>query len=110
KRMATTATSDFLLAGLIVCTRCGKRYVGNAAHGKTRRYRYYTCFSRLRYGTRARAGDRLRAAHLAGAALWGAAAPPPAPPPCAPAPSAAPASAPATSPSSTAPNSPPHSP
>lgn len=28
-------------------------YVGTAAHGRTASYRYYTCWSRVRYGTNA---------------------------------------------------------
>jgi len=30
---------------------CGNKYVGTSATGKLRRYRYYTCFARTRYGT-----------------------------------------------------------
>ncbi|MHB8578003.1 MAG: recombinase family protein, partial [Dehalococcoidia bacterium] len=37
-------TTDFLLSGLVVCAACGRRYVGTAAHGRSARYRYYTCF------------------------------------------------------------------
>lgn len=36
---------------MITCPRCGNNYVGTSTHGKLRRYRYYTCFSRTRYGT-----------------------------------------------------------
>jgi site-specific DNA recombinase len=43
--------SDSHCTGLITCPRCGHKYVGTSARGKTRRYRYYTCFSRTRYGT-----------------------------------------------------------
>lgn len=42
------AVTDYLLAGVLVCDRCGGRYVGNAAHGRSRRYRYYSCSSRVR--------------------------------------------------------------
>jgi DNA-binding transcriptional ArsR family regulator len=45
----------------MTCTRCGKRYLGNAAHGRRARYRYYT---RIRYGTDRCPSDRLRADHL----------------------------------------------
>jgi site-specific DNA recombinase len=45
------ARSDYLLAGLIFCAHCGKRYLGTSAHGNKYRYRYYTCFTRHRYGT-----------------------------------------------------------
>jgi site-specific DNA recombinase len=42
--------SDYYLTGLITCA-CGHKYIGTAATGRTRTYRYYTCFSRARYGT-----------------------------------------------------------
>jgi site-specific DNA recombinase len=45
-----SATSEYLLAGLIVCEKCGKHFVGNSAIGNKYRYRYYTCFTRQRYG------------------------------------------------------------
>ena len=64
-------SSDYLLGGLIVCTRCGKRYVGMSAHGRSYRYRYYTCHTRHRYGTDACDGDRLPAGELDTAALNG---------------------------------------
>jgi site-specific DNA recombinase len=56
--------SDYLLAGLISCTHCGARFVGGAANGSKYRYRYYTCFSRHRYGTSECAADRLPADEL----------------------------------------------
>ena len=45
--------SDYTLTGLIRCPQCGRRYVGTAAHGRYKTYRYYTCWSRARYGTKA---------------------------------------------------------
>jgi site-specific DNA recombinase len=45
--------SDYDLTGLIICPRCGHKYIGTNATGRTRTYRYYTCFSRQRYGTKA---------------------------------------------------------
>ncbi len=36
--------SDYLLTGLVTCARCGKRYLGAAAHGNGGRYAYYVCF------------------------------------------------------------------
>ena len=62
-----SATSEFLLAGLVVCTKCGKRYVGTSAVGN--RYRYYTCFSRQRYGTKYCDAERLPADELDSAVL-----------------------------------------
>jgi site-specific DNA recombinase len=44
------SNSGYCLTGLITCPECGCKYVGASATGKLRRYRYYTCFSRIRYG------------------------------------------------------------
>ena len=54
-------TTDFLLSGLVVCAACGRRYIGTAAHGRTARYRYYTCFSRNRHGRQGCRSDVVRA-------------------------------------------------
>jgi site-specific DNA recombinase len=62
-------TTDYLLSGLVTCARCGSRYVGTAAHGRTSRYRYYTCFSRNRYGRHGCQSDRLPADKLDKAVL-----------------------------------------
>lgn len=61
--------SDYLLSGLVTCARCGKHYTGTAATGRSATYRYYTCFSRQRYGTRTCDADRLPADDLDGAVL-----------------------------------------
>ncbi|GGK41731.1 hypothetical protein GCM10010124_38170 [Pilimelia terevasa] len=53
--------SDYYLTGLIRCPACGNRYIGTAATGKTRRYRYYTCYHRIRYGTNGCQARRLPA-------------------------------------------------
>jgi site-specific DNA recombinase len=53
--------SDYLLVSRVRCLRCGKRFVGAAAHGKLHRYPYYVCFSRQRYGTATCPAERLRA-------------------------------------------------
>ncbi len=45
------ANSDYDLTGRITCPKCGCKYVGTSATGKLRRYRYYTCFTRTRYGS-----------------------------------------------------------
>lgn len=45
--------SDYYLTGLLTCPQCGQRYIGTSANGRTRRYRYYTCFTRSRYGKHA---------------------------------------------------------
>ena len=64
-----SATSPFLLAGLVVCARCGKHFVGTSAVGNRYRYRYYTCFSRQRYGTKHCGAERLPAEDLDAAVL-----------------------------------------
>jgi len=64
-----SATSPFLLAGLVVCTRCGKHYVGTSAVGNRYRYRYCTCFSRQRSGTKYCGAERLPAEELDAAIL-----------------------------------------
>ncbi|WP_084628430.1 recombinase family protein [Amycolatopsis nigrescens] len=55
------ANSDYHLAGRLFCSHCGKRYLGTAAKGNKYRYRYYTCFTRHRYGTEHCSADRLPA-------------------------------------------------
>jgi site-specific DNA recombinase len=67
-RKAITAT-DYTLAGLITCTRCAKKFVGAAAHGRNRRYRYYVCYTRHRYGTNACPAERIPADPLEHAML-----------------------------------------
>ena len=62
-------SSDYLLSGLVVCGSCGKHMVGNAATGRLYRYRYYTCFSRQRYGKIACTAERLPADELDSAVL-----------------------------------------
>jgi site-specific DNA recombinase len=61
--------SEYLLTGLVRCERCGKRYVGAAAHGKGGRYPYYICFTRHRYGRATCQNDRLPAPKLEDAIL-----------------------------------------
>jgi site-specific DNA recombinase len=56
--------SDYLLTGLMTCSRCGKRYIGAAATSKAGRYRYYVCISRQRYGRKHCDADSLRADEL----------------------------------------------
>jgi len=63
------AASDYDLAGLIRCPHCNQRYLGNAANGRSGRYRYYTCYSRQRFGTDACPADRLPADRLEAAVI-----------------------------------------
>ena len=58
---APPPTADYHLTGLISCPDCGNAYIGTAATGRTRTYRYYTCYSRNRYGTAGCQGPRLDA-------------------------------------------------
>jgi site-specific DNA recombinase len=55
------ANSDYHLTGLITCPHCGTKYVGTSATGKLRQYRYYTCFSRARYGAAGCTANRIDA-------------------------------------------------
>ncbi len=43
--------SDYLLTGLMRCPACRKALIGTRAHGRSRVYRYYTCYTRIRYDT-----------------------------------------------------------
>ncbi len=43
--------SDYQLTGKMRCPKCNKAMIGTRAHGKTKIYRYYTCFNRSRYDT-----------------------------------------------------------
>jgi site-specific DNA recombinase len=45
--------SAYTLTGLIRCPQCGRGYIGTAATGRSKTYRYYTCWSRARYGNKA---------------------------------------------------------
>ncbi len=45
--------SAYTLTGLIRCPQCGRGYIGTAAKGRHKTYRYYTCWSRARYGNKA---------------------------------------------------------
>jgi len=60
---------EYLLTGLITCSRCHRRYVGAAAHGKRHRYRYYVCWTAQRYGKAACGAERIRADALEDAVL-----------------------------------------
>jgi site-specific DNA recombinase len=42
--------SDYHLTGKPTCPQCGRAYLGTNATGRSRTYRYYTCFTRSRYG------------------------------------------------------------
>ncbi|MDT3445112.1 MULTISPECIES: recombinase family protein [unclassified Pseudofrankia] len=41
--------SDYYLTGRMRCPQCTKAMLGSNAKGRNRTYRYYTCFTRLRY-------------------------------------------------------------
>ncbi|MEV0269629.1 zinc ribbon domain-containing protein [Hamadaea sp. NPDC050747] len=55
------SNSDYQLTGLIICPECGCKYIGTSATGKRRGYRYYTRFSRARYGKAGCAAHRIDA-------------------------------------------------
>ncbi len=44
--------STYTLTGKIPCPQCGSTYIGTVAHGRNNAYRYYTCWSRNRYGAK----------------------------------------------------------
>jgi site-specific DNA recombinase len=67
-RRATNST-EYLLGGLLVCHSCGHRFLGTAAHGRSQRYRYYTCYKRHRYGLKGCASPRVDAGELDRAVL-----------------------------------------
>src|SRR5262249_18262483 len=53
--------SDYHLTGKITCPACKRRYVGTNAVGRSRTYRYYTCWTRSRYGVDHCAAPRIDA-------------------------------------------------
>jgi len=55
------SSSEYHLTGRIRCPHCKKGFIGTAAHGRSKTYRYYTCWSRARYGTTTCNADRLNA-------------------------------------------------
>lgn len=55
---------EYLLTGLINCGKCARNYVGVSANSRTRRYRYYMCWTRNRYGAEACDADQVRADEL----------------------------------------------
>ncbi|WP_018352095.1 recombinase family protein [Longispora albida] len=56
--------SDYHCTGLLTCPKCGGAYIGTAANGRSRTYRYYTCHNRNRYGTAGCDAPRLPADDL----------------------------------------------
>jgi site-specific DNA recombinase len=64
-----SSPSEYLLSGVVTCARCEHHYVGGAARGRNARYRYYTCFTRHRYGTSECDSDRLSAPALEAAVI-----------------------------------------
>jgi site-specific DNA recombinase len=54
-------SSDYHLTGKLTCPRCGRTYLGTNAVGRSRTYRYYTCFTRSRYGVEHCAAPRIDA-------------------------------------------------
>ncbi|ONH61410.1 hypothetical protein CcI49_07510 [Frankia sp. CcI49] len=75
ERAKSTATkraasgSDYLLTGKIRCAQCGRHYIGTAARGNLYRYRYYSCWTRNRYGTSICPAERLPAEQVDAAIL-----------------------------------------
>ena len=61
--------SDYQLTGKMRCPQCRKAFIGTRAHGKTKTYRYYTCFTRARYDTNRCNAPRINADALEPAVL-----------------------------------------
>jgi hypothetical protein len=53
--------TSYLLTSFLRCLRCGHGFVGTIANGRGGAYRYYTCFSRHRHGTKACDQERIPA-------------------------------------------------
>lgn len=68
RRRASNA-SDYLFTGRLRCPDCGKAMIGTAATGRSQTYRYYTCFTRARYGKQECSTPRLPADDLDRAVL-----------------------------------------
>jgi site-specific DNA recombinase len=62
-------SSDYLFTGKLRCPDCGKAMIGTAANGRSKRYRYYSCFARVRYGNQECSTPRLSADELDRAVL-----------------------------------------
>jgi site-specific DNA recombinase len=63
-RRFATRSPEYLLTGLVKCAKCQRNYVGVSARGRSQRYRYYTCWTRNRYGAEACDADQVRADQL----------------------------------------------
>ncbi len=61
--------TDFLASGKLRCPRCHKAMIGTRANGRTKTYRYYTCWTRSRYGPESCDMDRIDADQLDAALL-----------------------------------------
>ena len=62
--------SSYLLSGLVTCGGCGRRLIGQIAHGRRARYRYYVCGSRAKFGRDSTCGaERLNAEDLEAAVI-----------------------------------------
>ena len=64
-----SAHSEYLLSGLVRCKRCRRRLIGTTCTGKLKRYRYYTCLGRIKYGTAECDTPRIPAPELDAAVL-----------------------------------------
>lgn len=58
-------SSPYLLSGLVVCANCGAHLVGGVANGRAGyQYRYYTCGTKTRYGSKVCGTDRVPSEEL----------------------------------------------
>jgi site-specific DNA recombinase len=58
-------SSPYLLSGLVVCANCGAHLMGGVANGRAGyQYRYYTCGTKVRYGSKVCGTDRIPSEEL----------------------------------------------
>jgi site-specific DNA recombinase len=54
-----TNPGDYLLSGLVRCSRCKRAYVGMSARGNAGHYHYYACSGRQKLGRKGCDGERI---------------------------------------------------
>ena len=67
--LRASAGYDYMLTGKMRCPQCGKAMLGTRATGRSKTYRYYTCFTRARYDSSTCDTPRLNADEVDAAVL-----------------------------------------
>lgn len=49
RALSASNASDYLFTGKLRCPDCGRTMLGTAATGRSKTYRYHTCFTHARY-------------------------------------------------------------